>query len=193
MPPDIFTTGQAAKICGVSRMTVKRWLACGEMVGYRLPGSRDWRITRPTLIEFMTRHGIPLERVEGGEPRRRILVVEDQPKILQCVQEVLSRDERLQLRCARHNGYEACLEAGLLKPDLVVIGLMKSEMDGFQLARNIRDNPVIRGAKILFTNGCSSPKCLNKMKTLGNAYLLRPVKNELLLNSIYALAGLPKP
>jgi len=192
MTPDTFTTGQAAKICGVSIMTLKRWLAKGEMAGYRLPGSGDWRITRDELRRFMERNDMPVERLEAGEPKRRILVAEDQPELLEYVRTALLPDSRLEVQCMRTTGFEACLSAGLLKPDLVVIGLLKSSSDGFQLARTIRKHPAMSETKVLFTNGCNRPECLRNMKALGHSFLLRPVEKEQLISAIYHLTGLPR-
>ena len=54
---DVFTTGQAAKIIGLSIQTVIRRFDSGDLAGYRLPhGFR--RITRESLIDFIARHQI---------------------------------------------------------------------------------------------------------------------------------------
>ncbi len=51
--PDIFTTGEAAKICKVSQQTIIRCFDEGKLKGFRVPGSRFRRIPKNFLIEFM--------------------------------------------------------------------------------------------------------------------------------------------
>jgi two-component system response regulator VicR len=185
-----FTTGQAATICGVSVRTLKRWLQRGDLNGYRLPSSGEWRIPRPELVGFMLRHGIPLGPLEAAE-RRRVLMVGEEPALRQVRQEVLDRDPRLEVEAFHAGDYAACLNVGLRRPDLIVLDLSGDHDDCLQLARAIRENPDLKGAKILFTSGCDRPECLADMERLGDAHLLQPVRAEAILELIYRLAGLP--
>jgi excisionase family DNA binding protein len=49
---DWLTTGQAAKLLGVSRSTVMRHIDAGSIEGYRLPGGH-WRIRRADLEKIV--------------------------------------------------------------------------------------------------------------------------------------------
>jgi excisionase family DNA binding protein len=60
MSQQIFTIGQAAKICKVAPYTVSKWFDSGRLKGYRIPGSQDRRIPREYLKEFILRHGMPM-------------------------------------------------------------------------------------------------------------------------------------
>lgn len=51
--PNVFTTGQVAKICKVAPRTVSKWFDSGRLRGYRIPGSQDRRIPRDALIRFL--------------------------------------------------------------------------------------------------------------------------------------------
>jgi excisionase family DNA binding protein len=57
----ILTTGDVASICRCSHDTVKRWLESGQLSGHRLPPQGQWRILPKDLLEFMERHGIPID------------------------------------------------------------------------------------------------------------------------------------
>jgi two-component system response regulator RpaA len=64
---NVLTTGQIAKICEVAPRTATKWCDDGLIKGcYRLPGSKDRRIPRASLIAFMQQHNlvIPEELVE---------------------------------------------------------------------------------------------------------------------------------
>lgn len=70
---DVFSSGQAARLCRVAPRTVSKWFDSGRLKGYRIPGSSDRRIPREQLIAFMKEHGIPLRELEP--PPRGVLLV----------------------------------------------------------------------------------------------------------------------
>jgi excisionase family DNA binding protein len=70
MRTSTFTTSEVAKICQVSERTVAKWLDMGLLKGYRLPGSRDRRVTRDSLVRFFEENGIPLLLLEEFEAAR---------------------------------------------------------------------------------------------------------------------------
>lgn len=75
---------------------------------------------------------------------RKILAVDDDPKVLKILKHTLS-SEGFEVHCAG-NGFEALDLAGEVKPDLVVLDLMMPGMDGFETMRKLRqflDVPVI--------------------------------------------------
>jgi two-component system OmpR family response regulator len=78
----------------------------------------------------------------------KVLVVDDEPSI----RELLSVALRLtgfEVRLA-NGGREALLVAEDFEPDLVVLDVMLSDLDGFQVARRLRENQVGRPASLLF-------------------------------------------
>lgn len=61
--PLYLTTGTVARHCGVSKVTVLRWIENGNLVAFRLPGGQN-RIHRDDFYSFAERHNIPLR---GGQ------------------------------------------------------------------------------------------------------------------------------
>lgn len=59
---NVFTTGDVAKICNVVPRTVQKWFDKGELVGYRLPLSKDRRIPLEELTRFLKAHNFPLPK-----------------------------------------------------------------------------------------------------------------------------------
>lgn len=65
---NVFTTGQAAKICKVSSHTITKWFDSGLLKGYRIPKSLDRRIPEENLVEFLKEHGMPLRELGEDGP-----------------------------------------------------------------------------------------------------------------------------
>ena len=73
----VFSTLEAAKVCKVSEQAVIQSFDSGQLKGYRLPGSRDRRIPRESLLRFMEENGIPtddLDREGTAEGSRTELI-----------------------------------------------------------------------------------------------------------------------
>ena len=62
--PQYLTTGAVARHCGVSKVTVLRWIEKGNLVAFRLPGGQN-RIFREDFYSFAAKHKIPLR---NGQP-----------------------------------------------------------------------------------------------------------------------------
>ena len=55
------TTGVISQYCGVSRVTVMRWIKKGYLTAFKLP-SGHYRIHRDDFSEFLARHGMPVHK-----------------------------------------------------------------------------------------------------------------------------------
>ena len=64
----IYTTGEVAKLLGININTVIKWFDDGKIEGFRLPGSRERRITHSALLQFMNGNNIPLELIQNSSP-----------------------------------------------------------------------------------------------------------------------------
>ncbi|HEY2703914.1 MAG TPA: excisionase family DNA-binding protein [Candidatus Dormibacteraeota bacterium] len=53
---DAITTGEAAKLCGLSRSTLRRAVAAGQLSAWRTPG-QHLRFTRQACIDFLRATG----------------------------------------------------------------------------------------------------------------------------------------
>ena len=69
----VFTTGEAAKICSVSQQTIIRCFDSGRLQGFKVPGSRFRRIPRAELVRFMQRNN--MDTAQLGPSVIQVLVV----------------------------------------------------------------------------------------------------------------------
>src|SRR5688572_3908051 len=58
----LLTSGIAARFAGVAAKTVCDWIDSGRLKGYRLPGSKDRRVSPVDLLRFLREHGWPVPR-----------------------------------------------------------------------------------------------------------------------------------
>ena len=59
--PQYLTTGGVARRCGVSKVTVLRWIEKGDLDAFKLPGGQN-RVPRDSFRDFARKHCIPIDR-----------------------------------------------------------------------------------------------------------------------------------
>lgn len=182
-----YTTSQAAQICGVSVRTLKRWLDRGELAGYRLPLSGDWRIPREDLFAFMQRHALPLEGMVGtGEPK--VVIAANDPAQTAAAEIALAPSNfRVVSTCDIH---EAGLKVGLMKPDAVVIAMRAPH--GPRLARAVIDEDSLKGVKVVWVGNGADASLAAAIRARGGA-VLKSMAPAALLAAVCKVTGHPLP
>lgn len=147
---DLYTTGEAAEICKVSQQTIIRCFDAGRLDGFRVPGSKFRRIPRQNLVKFMKDNNIPLDALGSG--KKKILIVDDDPEIIELLVDVLSRDGRFDVKAAS-SGYDAGMLTQQLHPDLILLDYMLPDVNGNIVCQTIRRNPEFENVKIIIISG----------------------------------------
>ena len=68
--PEYLTTGVIAKYCGVSKVTVLRWIKQGALTAFKIPGGHN-RIRRADFNVFAAKHNIPIQKNTPKEISKR--------------------------------------------------------------------------------------------------------------------------
>lgn len=111
---------------------------------------------------------------------RRILVVDDEAKLLKAVAVTL-RGEDYEVITA-NNGAEAIISLSKTVPDLIVSDIRMPGMDGFQLAKTLRQNARTEMIPIVFLTAKDERKDrLQSLRSGVDAYLTKPFDPEELL------------
>jgi len=150
----VFTTGEAAEICNLSQQTIIRCFDSGQLEGFRVPGSRFRRIPRDKLVKFMEENSIPMNGM--GDGKIRVLVVDDDPEILELFVDVLKSDGRFEIATAQ-TGYDAGMLTQKFLPDVVVLDYLLPDINGDQVCRTIRQDPELSKIRILVISGMRNP------------------------------------
>ncbi len=184
----IFTTGEAAAICKVSQQTIIRCFDSGRLTGFRVPGSRFRRIPREELVRFMRANNIPLEVLEGGS--RRVLIVDDDPQIVQLMTDVFTRDGRFEVKAAS-TGYDAGLLTESFKPHLVILDYMLPDINGNIVCQRLRQRAETRETRIVFISGVVNQDEVDRLIGAGaDEFVKKPFNVQKLVARVGELLGL---
>jgi excisionase family DNA binding protein len=147
---ELFTTGEAAEVCRVSQQTIIRCFDSGRVEGFRVPGSKFRRIPRTSLVKFMKDNSIPIEYLDSG--RKKILVVDDDPEIVELLVDALGQDGRFEVKTAS-SGYEAGMQTQVFRPDLILLDYMLPDVNGNVVCQTIKRNPEFEDIAIVIVSG----------------------------------------
>ena len=181
----VFTTGEAAEICKVSQQTIIRCFDSGRLRGFRVPGSRFRRIPRDALIAFMKDNGIPPDALDSG--KKKVLVVDDDPEIVELFVDVLERDGRFEVKTAS-TGYDAGIQTKEFMPDLIILDYMLPDINGNVVCQTIRKNPNFEHTKIVIVSGVVNQDEINDLLKAGaDEFIKKPFNIEKVIERIGSL------
>lgn len=176
----VFTTGEAAKICKVSQQTIIRCFDNGQLKGFRVPGSRFRRIPRDALYRFMRDNGIPTDALESG--KRKVLLVDDDPDLVEMIQKVLEDDGRFEVRTA-NNGFDAGMMVKEYRPDLIILDVMLPDINGKEVCQRVRSDESLDDVRIICISGMIEEDKIADLKANGaNDFLHKPFEVEELID-----------
>ncbi|MBW1711102.1 MAG: response regulator [Deltaproteobacteria bacterium] len=186
MTKDMLTVGQAAAYCGLSRKTLFRYVKAGGIKASRTPGGH-YRILKKDLESFILEKGMyPL--AHNHSTRKKILIVDDDPQIRRLLTRTL-QSHKYETETAA-NGFEAGARVFSFKPGLIILDLMLPEMNGFEVCRQIKQNPDTVHIKILALTGHNSEANKNRVMAAGaDGYMAKPLDMDRLIQNVRDLLG----
>jgi DNA-binding response OmpR family regulator len=150
--------------------------------GFRVPGSRFRRIPREALIAFMKDNNIPPDALDNG--KLKILVVDDDPEIVELFVDVLERDGRFEVKTA-NTGYDAGMLTQEFRPDLIILDYMLPDVNGNVVCQRIRSNPEFGHTKIIIVSGVVNQDEINDLLKAGaDDFVKKPFNIEKLIERI---------
>jgi len=121
---------------------------------------------------------------------RRIVVVDDDRDVRETLSEALS-DRGYEVTVAP-NGLKLIAALQVDKPDLVVLDVMMSWIDGLKLCRAMKKNESYHDIPVLFVSGRSAPSDIQEGMACGAAdYLVKPFSLSTFLDRVEQIAGPP--
>ncbi|MBX9625000.1 MAG: response regulator [Gemmataceae bacterium] len=180
----VFTTGEAAKVCKVSQQTIIRCFDNGQLKGFRVPGSKFRRIPRESLFRFMKDNNIPTDALESG--RRKVLLVDDDPELVDTINRALQEDGRFEVRIAS-NGFDAGMMVKEYRPDLIVLDVMLPDINGREVCHRVRADPTMEDVRIICISGMIEDDKVQELKLAGaDDFVGKPFDIDVLVDKMCA-------
>jgi CheY-like chemotaxis protein len=165
------------------RIWVESELGRGSTFSFTLPATAGARprgaLDLATLMKQL-RERVVVTTPVGGERTPRILVVDDDPNIRELLnQEFVEAGYRVSLAA---NGREAIAAARGERPDLIVLDVMMPEMNGFDAAAVLKNDPETQDIPIVILSIVQDQE---RGYRLGiDRYLTKPIDTDLLFKEV---------
>ena len=137
---DVMSTREAAEQLGVALRTVQLWVESGVLPAWKTAGGHR-RVARQAVEALKAQRRQALDAAPAGAgvaQRFRLLVVEDEPDLLNLFRVVIEGWALPIELATAANGFEALVKVGQMRPDLLVTDLNMPGMDGFRMIRSLR-------------------------------------------------------
>jgi DNA-binding NarL/FixJ family response regulator len=129
----------------------------------------------------LPRPGLPADRQSAD----LVLIVDDVPDNLSVLHDAL--DESGYTVLVALDGESALLRAEQSLPDIVLLDALMPGMDGFEVARRLKANPITAAIPIVFMTGLTEPEhVVNAFAAGGTDYVTKPIRTGEVLARIEA-------
>ncbi len=163
---DILTVFKASQYCKVSPKTIINWIESGHIKAYKTVGGHR-RIRKEDLADFMKRQGIPIPEEDVEEERKRILVVDDDPIIVETIVQALEEDEFDYEVISASDGFEAGIQVSHFKPHLLILDIMMPDIKGYDVCKKIKTDEETKDTKIIVLSAYLDEEKFKQMKENG--------------------------
>ena len=120
--------------------------------------------------------------------RAKILVVDDEPINVELLENYLSEDYDVSVA---YDGNEALLYVDKEPPDLILLDIMMPVMNGYEVCKNLKENPKTMGIPIIMVTALHQKE--DKIKAIGmfaDDFLSKPIDFDELTAKIKSLLRL---
>ncbi len=187
---DILTVVKASKHCNVSPQTIINWIEAGNIEAYKTVGGHR-RIKKTDLEVFMKKQGIPIPEDILPDERKRVLVVDDDPIIVETIVQSLEEDEYDYEVISASDGFEAGLQVNHFRPHIVILDIMMPDIKGYEVCEKIKNNPETKDTKIIVLSAYLDEEKFKEMKKFGaDACFSKPLPLPQLREEVARFLGL---
>jgi excisionase family DNA binding protein len=168
---DTYSTHDVAKICCVTPTTVIRWIEDGLIPAFKTVGGHR-RVRRDDLERVCRERGIPFN-VPTGTEVGRILVIDDEPVVLDLVRDVVKElHHHFEVEVAK-DAFDAGRLVVSFRPQLIFLDLMMPGVDGFEVCTRLKKDPATANTEVIAITGYYTEANMERILTAGAAACLR--------------------
>jgi CheY-like chemotaxis protein len=170
------STGDIARHCQVTPATVVNWIKAGKLEVYMTPGGQ-YRMDSRKFVDFLRENRFPVPEEFDDAQERRILVVDDDPEIVELATEALGTYLNGVVIEQSSDGYDALMKIGGFKPHALVLDVMMPRVDGAEVCRRMRQNADTRNIFIVAVSGLAPDnELVRRIRRIGvDAFFSKPL------------------
>lgn len=174
-PEDYCGTTYAAKLLGLSVGTIQTLVEKNELLAWKTQGGHR-RISMPSIREYQRKHNMLVTPQGARDSRLKVLLVEDDAVTREMLRDFCSRSEMPVDCTAMASGLEALIDIASIRPDVLIADLNMPGVDGFELLRTLRNNPLFNKMTSLVVSALS-PEEIEARGGLpeGTIFMAKPV------------------
>jgi excisionase family DNA binding protein len=197
-----YSTSEVARLFKVNRVTIYRWVKEGKIKAYeigkniKIPVSEVGRLLKGFGFSLWDIHAVYdgsndsrlVESaqclVENQNEKKLVVAIDDNREILGVIEGLFEKTD-LKKTCKLltfSDSLEAAVQIGAAKPDLLLLDIRMSGLDGIELAKKIK--AVFEDVKIVFMSGYPEEEKGERIRELDIVkFLLKPIN----VNTMYTV------
>lgn len=177
---------EIASYCDVHQRTVSRWIASGQLKGFKLPGRGNYRVQLSDFLAFLQQQQMPVPVLLQHQLQApRVLVVDDEPLYRRALRRLLQLQGYLVEEA--HDGFQAGLQLALFRPQLVTLDLSMPGLDGLAVLQYINEQQAFAMVQVVVISGLSDNALLQATQLGAAAVFAKPFDNQQLLATLQRL------
>ena len=117
--------------------------------------------------------------------KRKILIIDDDVAFTNIVKLTLELRDNYKV-CVENNPCSAIATGLKFGPDIIILDVVMPELDGGEVYRQLKTNPILRHIPIIFLSAIVQQKELDEVKGIigGRFYIAKPVGADGLIDAI---------
>ena len=170
------TPGQVADLFMVSAAAVRLWAEKGELKALTTPGGHR-RFLRSDLEEFARLRNLTLNGLK--DTKLRVLIVDDDRQFSGYLLKLLGKYPEQIVTEIANDGFDAGIKVRDFQPDVVLLDLMMSDLDGFQVCERLLSSATGESIRVIAMTGYPTPENVKQILAAGAEVCLpKPIDRD---------------
>ena len=124
---------------------------------------------------------------------RRLLIIDDEPRLTALVRDAFASTGRYLIK-EENRSLRALHSARHFQPDLILLDVMMPELDGREVARQLREDPALQDVPIVFVTSLAANGVIGSVGYFGEySFVAKPFQIRDLLDCVDDLLGVEAP
>ncbi len=176
------TPGEVAELLMISPIRVRQLALKGELKSVTTPGGHR-RFAYQEIERFVRERKLQLPWM--ADDKLRVLIVDDDRQFTGYLSALFARFERWVVTEVSNDGFDAGMKVMAFAPNVVLLDLMMPGLDGFEVCRIIKQNPLSCDIRVIAMTGHASAEHKHRIVEAGaEVCLAKPIDTELLLQTL---------